>query len=177
MSCFFWECTLLSKTCFCKLHFRWQASIILSYILMMELAQLMGAPFFKTNGWAHPSPYPVLPFKDGWTSSDWSSSHLQDWQSWNLFYVHEVVCNVRASSGCLFGVDELSLFSPSNEPHRLQPCLIPTSSIPDKVLGTRSCLSPHHLKTVILYTFINKWWNSFTRFYKAIRLSCIYKGI
>ncbi len=32
------------------------------YTLMMELAQLMGAPLFKTNGWAQSSPYPVSPF-------------------------------------------------------------------------------------------------------------------
>ncbi len=30
--------------------------------LMMELAQLMGAPLFKTNGRAQSSPYPVSPF-------------------------------------------------------------------------------------------------------------------
>ena len=30
--------------------------------LMMELAQLMGAPLFETNGWAQSSPYPVSPF-------------------------------------------------------------------------------------------------------------------
>ncbi len=34
-----------------------------SYTLMMELAQLMGAPLFKTNGWAQSSPYPVSPFE------------------------------------------------------------------------------------------------------------------
>ncbi len=33
-----------------------------SYTLMMKLAQLMGAPFFKTNGWAQSGPYPVSPF-------------------------------------------------------------------------------------------------------------------
>ena len=33
-----------------------------SYTLMMELAQLMGATLFKTNGWAQSSPYPVSPF-------------------------------------------------------------------------------------------------------------------
>ena len=30
--------------------------------LMMEPAQLMGAPLFKTKGWAQSSPYPVSPF-------------------------------------------------------------------------------------------------------------------
>ncbi len=34
-----------------------------SYTLMMEPAQLMGAPLFKTNGWAQSSPYPVSPFQ------------------------------------------------------------------------------------------------------------------
>ena len=33
-----------------------------SYTLMMEPAQLMGAPLFETNGWAQSSPYPVSPF-------------------------------------------------------------------------------------------------------------------
>ncbi len=33
-----------------------------SYTLMMELAQLMGAQLFNTNGWAQSSPFPVSPF-------------------------------------------------------------------------------------------------------------------
>ncbi len=33
-----------------------------SYTLMMDTAQLMGAPLFKINGWAQSSPYPVSPF-------------------------------------------------------------------------------------------------------------------
>ena len=28
----------------------------------VELVQLMGAPLFKTNGWAQSSPFPVRPF-------------------------------------------------------------------------------------------------------------------
>ncbi len=32
-----------------------------SYTPMMELAHLMGAPLFNTNGWAQSSPYPVSP--------------------------------------------------------------------------------------------------------------------
>ncbi len=47
------------------------------------------------------------------------------------------------ASVCLYGVEEHSLFSLSNDPHPLQPCPIPTSSMP----GTRSCLGPNHLKT------------------------------
>ena len=31
----------------------------------MEPAQLMGAPLFKTNGWAQSSPYPVSPLVEG----------------------------------------------------------------------------------------------------------------
>ena len=36
-----------------------------SYTLMLELAQLMGAPFIKTYRWAQSSPYPVIPFTIG----------------------------------------------------------------------------------------------------------------
>ena len=36
-----------------------------SYTLMMELAQLMGAPLFKADGWAQSSHYPVSPFGSG----------------------------------------------------------------------------------------------------------------
>ncbi len=32
------------------------------YTLMMELAQLIGAPLFKTKGWAQSSPHQVSPF-------------------------------------------------------------------------------------------------------------------
>ncbi len=33
------------------------------FTIMIELAQLMGAPLFKTDGLAQSSPYPVSPFK------------------------------------------------------------------------------------------------------------------
>ncbi len=33
-----------------------------SYTVMIERAQLMRAPSFKTSGWAQTSPYPVSPF-------------------------------------------------------------------------------------------------------------------
>ena len=39
------------------------------YTLMMEPGQLIGAPLFKTNGWAQSSPYPVRPFQEYDTSS------------------------------------------------------------------------------------------------------------
>ncbi len=36
-----------------------------SYALCIAVTEkLMGAPLFKTNGWAQSSPYPVSPFKD-----------------------------------------------------------------------------------------------------------------
>ncbi len=57
--------------------------------LMMELAQLIGASLFKTNGWAKSSPYPVSPFDRIYRNTS-SYSHFIRRQLTFIEY-----CNIR----------------------------------------------------------------------------------